>query len=531
MDSNALKPVADVEHPHGPNTVAGRSAVAHVRSSVASPKRAVVIGTGFGGLAIAIRLRLLGFHVQVLEALHTAGGRARVFEQDGFTFDAGPTVITAPYLLEELFSLAGRDMSDYVELMAVDPFYRVRFEDGSSFDYFGDEQRMLAQIAQFEPRDVDGYLRLARRAEEIFDVGYTQLADQPFDRLSDMLRVVPAMMRLESFRTVHQLVARYISDERLRRVFTFEPLLVGGNPFQASSIYLLIHWLERKWGVHFARGGTGAIVAALVRLLAELDVQVRFASPVESIDVRDGRVTGVRTLGGERIAADVVVSNADPSYTYTHMISAAARKRHTDRRVARVRQSMSLFVGYFGASRQYPDLAHHTILLGDRYEALLDDVFRRRVLADDFSLYLHAPTRSDPALAPKGSEAFYVLSPVPNNRSGLDWPLIADDYFDRILARLESTVLPGIRDSITCRFTMTPYDFEHTLRSVDGAAFGPEPILTQSAWFRYHNRSEDIDGLYFVGAGTHPGAGVPGVLSSARVVERLIAERMALTAQ
>lgn len=468
---------------------------------------------------------MMGYEVEVLEALATAGGRARVFKQDGFTFDAGPTVITAPYLLEELFSIAGRAMSDYVELMPVDPFYRVRFDDGTSFDYVGDEERLLAQIAKFDRRDVDGYLALAKRAEEIFDVGYAQLAHQPFDRLSDMLRVVPAMMRLESWRTVHGMVARYIRDERLRRVFTFEPLLVGGNPFEASSIYLLIHWLERKWGVHFARGGTGAIVNGLLRLLDELGVTVRFDSPVESIDVRDGRVTGVRTLAGEHIAADIVVSNADPSYTYTHMISAAARRRHTDRRVARVRQSMSLFVGYFGATKQYPDLAHHTILLGDRYEGLLDDVFRRRVLADDFSLYLHAPTRTDPSLAPEGSEAFYVLSPVPNNQSGLDWPGIADEYFDRILERLESTLLPGIRESITSRLTMTPHDFEQTLRSVDGAAFGPEPLLTQSAWFRYHNRSEDVDGLYFVGAGTHPGGGVPGVLSSAKVVERLVAAR------
>ena len=506
-------------------TTGGAAWVSQTSARRATPRRAVVIGTGFGGLAVAVRLRMLGYQVEVVEALDSAGGRARVFSQDGFTFDAGPTVITAPYLLEELFSLAGKSMADYVELMPVDPFYRVRFDDGSSFDYVGDEERLLAQIRNFEPRDVDGYLQLARRAEEIFDIGYTQLADQPFDRLADMLRVVPAMMRLESWRTVHGLVARYIRDERLRRVFTFEPLLVGGNPFEASSIYLLIHWLERKWGVHFARGGTGAIVGALLRLLHDIGVNVRFNSPVESMDVQNGRVTGVRTLSGERLAAEVVVSNADPSYTYTHMISASARRRHTDRRVARVRQSMSLFVGYFGARVQYPELAHHTILLGERYEALLDDVFRKRVLADDFSLYLHAPTRSDPSLAPEGCESFYVLSPVPNNKSGLDWPSIADDYFDRILQRLETTVLPGIRDSITSRLTMTPHDFEHTLRSVDGAAFGPEPLLTQSAWFRYHNRSEDVNGLYFVGAGTHPGGGVPGVLSSAKVVERLIARR------
>ena len=493
-----------------------------VPAAVRRGPRAVVIGSGFGGLAAAVRLRRLGYDVELLEALDQPGGRARVFTRDGFTFDAGPTVITAPYLLAELFELVGRSMRDYVELVPVDPFYRVRFHDGRHFDYVGDEERLLAQIAEFEPRDVDGYLRLARHAREIFEIGYDQLADRPFGNVRDMLRVVPAMMRLQSWRSVYGLVSRYIRDESLRRVFTFEPLLVGGNPFETSSIYLLIHWLERKWGVHFARGGTGAIVAGLVRLLEEIGVRVRLATPVESIETRDGRAIGVRTVGGERIAADVVVSNADPSYVYTHMLPRDARRRHSDARVARVRQSMSLFVGYFGTATQYPELAHHTIVLGERYRGLLDDVFRRRVLARDFSLYLHAPTRTDPSMAPAGHEAFYVLSPVPNTRGGVDWAREGDAYFDRILEHLERTLLPGVRDAITTRFTMTPHDFEHTLRSVDGAAFGPEPILTQSAWFRYHNASDDVRGLYFVGAGTHPGGGVPGVLNSAKVLERLL---------
>ena len=497
---------------------------ARFRHDRLTSRRAVVIGAGFGGLAMALRLKARGYDVEVIEALDQAGGRARVFKRDGFTFDAGPTVITAPYLLEELFAISGRTMADYVELLPVDPFYRVLFDDGSSFDYVGDEERLLSQIARFEPRDVDGYRRLAKRAEQIFDIGYAQLADKPFGRLSDMMRVVPDMMKLQSWRSVHSMVASYIRDERLRRVFTFEPLLVGGNPFQASSMYLLIHWLERKWGVHFARGGTGAIIAGLVQLLNDRGVSLRFNSPVESIETSAGRVTGVRTLSGEFVAADIVVANADPSYVYTHMLPAHVRRRNTNRRVARVRQSMSLFVGYFGATRQYPELAHHTIVLGKRYKGLLNDVFKKRILADDFSLYLHAPTRTDPALAPPGSEAFYVLSPVPNNLSGLDWPSIADEYFDRILARLDARPIPGVRDSIVTRFTLTPHDFEHTLRSVDGAAFGPEPLLTQSAWFRYHNESEDVRGLYFVGAGTHPGGGVPGVLNSAKVVERLLGD-------
>lgn len=482
---------------------------------------AVVIGSGFGGLAAAVRLRAMGWRVTLLEALDQPGGRARVFRQDGFTFDAGPTVITAPYLLRELFAAAGRRMEDYVELVPVDPFYRILFHDGSSFDYVGDEERLVEQIRRLSPRDVDGYRRLAAHAERIFDVGYTQLADRPFGRLADMLRVLPQMARLESFRTVHGLVARYIRDERLRRALTFEPLLVGGNPFSTTSIYLLIHWLERKWGVWFARGGTTAIVHALVRLLGEMGVEVRMNAPVEEIVVRDGRAAGVRLAGGETVPASLVVSNADPSWVYTRMLPPRHRPRHTDARVRRVRQSMSLFVGYFGSRRQYPELAHHTIVLGQRYRGLLDDIFRRRVLADDFSLYLHAPTRTDPSLAPPGEETFYVLSPVPNNRGGVDWERERGPYFERVLEHLEARLLPGIRGNVATRLTLTPREFEHHLRSVDGAAFGPEPVLTQSAWFRYHNQSDDVPGLYFVGAGTHPGGGVPGVLNSAKVLERI----------
>ena len=484
--------------------------------------RAIVIGSGFGGLAAAIRLRVMGYDVTVLEALDQPGGRARVFHRNGFTFDAGPTVITAPHLIEELFTLAGRDMRDYVSLVPVDPFYRVMFHDGSRFDYVGDEERLLAQIEAFEPRDVDGYRRLAAHAERIFDVGFTQLAHKPFGSLSDMLRVLPSMTRLESYRSVYGLVERYIRDDRLRQLFTFEPLLVGGNPFSTTSIYLLIHWLERKWGVHFAMGGTTSIVSALVRLLDELGVEVRLDAPVERIETRGGRVAGVTLADGRFSPADVVVSNADPSHVYSRMLPPHVRKRHSDRAVARTKQSMSLFVGYFGTRRQYPELAHHTILLGPRYRGLLDDVFTKRVLADDFSLYLHAPTRTDPSLAPDGCETFYVLSPVPNNRSGIDWGREAEPYFDRIREHLEKRLLPGLTANIVEPFFLTPREFENDLRSVDGAAFGPEPILTQSAWFRYHNRSPDVDGLYFVGAGTHPGGGVPGVLSSAKVLEQVI---------
>jgi phytoene desaturase len=483
--------------------------------------RAVVIGSGFGGLAAAVRLRARGYQVTLLEALDRPGGRARVIEQDGFTFDAGPTVITAPYLLHELFELVGRDSRDYFELVPVDPFYRIEFHDGSRFDYVGDEDRLLAQIAALNPRDVDNYRRLAAQAEKIFDIGYTELADQPFDRFTTMARVIPQMVRLRSYRTVAGMVGSYIEDERVRQALTFEPLLVGGNPFSTTSIYLLIHWLERKWGVHFGVGGTGAIVDGLVRLLGEVGVDVRLGTPVAEVLTRDGRVTGVRTASGDEVPADVVVSNADPSYLYRHMIDRSVAPRGV-RRARRMRQSMSLFVGYFGTDRVYDELVHHTIVLGPRYRDLLHDIFRRKVLADDFSLYLHAPARTDPSMAPAGKDAFYVLSPVPNRRGGVDWSREAEPYFDRILEELERRLMPGLREHVVTRTAMTPDDFEHTLRSVDGAAFGPEPVLTQSAWFRYHNRAPDLDGLYFVGAGTHPGAGVPGVLSSAKVLERVL---------
>jgi len=485
-------------------------------------RHAVVIGSGFGGLGAAARLRARGWRVTVVEALEQPGGRASVFERDGYSFDAGPTVITAPYLIEELFASLGRTMSDYVELMPVDPFYRIDFADGSSFDYVGDEERLLANIAAFNPDDVDGYRRMVKHVKEIFDIGYMQLADQPFDKLSEMLRVVPDMIKLQSYRSVYGLASRYIKDERLRQVFSFQPLLVGGNPFRTSSIYMLIHWLERKWGVHFAKGGTTSIVKGLVQALEETGVEFQLNSPVERIDVVDGAAKAVVIEGGRRIECDLVVSNADPTIVYSKMIDPQWRRKYSDRKVARRKQSMSLFVTYFGTKKTYEDIAHHTIVLGPRYKGLLHDIFNRKVLADDFSLYVHAPTRSDASLAPPGHECFYVLSPVPNQQSGLDWEQHHEEYQDRILTALEERMLPGLKDNLTTAFSVDPRYFEGRLRSKDGAAFGIEPTLQQSAYFRYHNQSDDIDGLYFVGAGTHPGAGVPGVLCSAKVLERTL---------
>ena len=489
--------------------------------------RAIVIGSGFGGLAAAIRLRVMGYDVTVLEALDQPGGRARVFHRNGFTFDAGPTVITAPHLIEELFTLAGRDMRDYVSLVPVDPFYRVMFHDGSRFDYVGDEERLLAQIEAFEPRDVDGYRRLAAHAERIFDVGFTQLAHKPFGSLSDMLRVLPSMTRLESYRSVYGLVERYIRDDRLRQLFTFEPLLVGGNPFSTTSIYLLIHWLERKWGVHFAMGGTTSIVSALVRLLDELGVEVRLDAPVERIETRGGRVAGVTLADGRFSPADVVVSNADPSHVYSRMLPPHVRKRHSDRAVARTKQSMSLFVGYFGTRRQYPELAHHTILLGPRYRGLLDDIYNRGVLPADFSIYLHHPTVTDPSMVPAGKSTFYALVPVAHmGKLPIDWAQAGPVLEKRVLDEVGRRLIPDIHDRIVTKFHYTPRDFAGDLNAHLGSAFSLEPILTQSAWFRAHNRDDVIDNFYLVGAGTHPGAGIPGVVGSAKATAGLMLEDM-----
>ena len=486
-----------------------------------STTRAVVIGSGFGGLSAAIRLRAMGYDVVVVEALDQPGGRARVFKDNGYTFDGGPTVVTAPYLFDELFTLVGRDPRDYFELLPVDPYYRVEFPEGGHFDYVGDEERIIAQIEQLNRKDVDGYRKMVAHMKRIFEVGYEGLADVPFGKFTDMLKVAPAMVELESYRTVYGLTSKYLQDERLRQVFTFQPLLVGGNPFTTTSIYSMIHWVERKWGVWFAKGGTTSIVNAMVKLLGELGVEVRLNAPVQTIEVEGGKAKAVVLESGERLACDVVVSNADPSMVYKHMIQPKDRPRHSDARVDRVRGSMSLFVAYFGTTKKFDDIKHHTIVLGPRYKGLLDDIFKKKVLADDFSLYLHRPTATDASLAPEGHDAWYVLSPVPNLKGTTDWEQEAPRYLDKIVKSLDR-LAPGLSSSVTSVRHIDPRHFLSDFRTAQGAAFGPEPILTQSAWFRYHNASPDVGGLFFVGAGTHPGAGMPGVLSSSKVLERVI---------
>jgi phytoene desaturase len=483
---------------------------------------AIVIGAGFGGLAAAIRLGARGYRVTVLDRLDQPGGRARVFRDAGFVFDAGPTVVTAPFLFEELWTLCGRNMADDIDLRPVTPFYRVRFNTGEIFDYTGDAEAMRAQIAKFSPDDVAGYEAFLQKSEKIFKVGFEQLADAPFGRLWDMLKIVPDMAMLESWRTVYGLVSKHIKDERLRQVFSFHPLLVGGNPFSTTSIYTLIAFLERKWGVHFPMGGTGALVQGLCKLIEGQGGSIRLNTEVAEIEVESGRATGVRLKNGERLAAEVVVSNADAAWTYRHLVSPENRRTWTDARLEKARYSMGLFVWYFGTKKQYPDVAHHSILLGPRYRELLEDIFEKKILAEDFSMYLHRPTATDPSLAPEGCDGFYVLSPVPHLDAGVDWAERAEAYRKALSAELSRTMLPGLEENLVTSRVLTPQGFQDEYLSFKGAAFSIEPVLTQSAWFRPHNKSEEVEGLFLVGAGTHPGAGVPGVISSAKILDELV---------
>ncbi|QIK38694.1 phytoene desaturase [Caldichromatium japonicum] len=492
-------------------------AIAHVPRP-----QAVVIGSGLGGLAAAIRLAARGYRVSVLEKLDAPGGRAYVHRRDGFAFDAGPTIITAPFLLEELWQLCGKRFADDVELRLMDPFYRIRFDDGRLFDYSGDAERVRAQIAEYSPADVAGYDRFMAMSEQVFKVGFEQLAHVPFTHLSDMLRVVPDMVRLESYRSVYGMVSRYIKDPFIRQVLSFHPLLIGGNPFVVTSIYVLISFLERKWGVYSAMGGTGAVVQGLVNLIEGQGTEIRYQAEVERILVKDSRAVGVRLTSGEEIKADIVVSNVDPAFTYGRLLAEHPRQRWTDRRIERAHYSNGLFVWYFGTRRQYPEVKHHSILLGPRYRGLIEDIFKHKHLAEDFSLYLYRPTATDPSLAPPGCDTFYALAPVPHLGGDADWETQAEPYRARIARYLSQTLMPGLEDEIATSLVTTPLDFKHRLNSHLGAGFSLEPLLLQSAWFRPHNQSEEVQHLYLVGAGTHPGAGVPGVISSARILDRVV---------
>jgi phytoene desaturase len=489
-------------------------------------KKIIVIGSGFGGLGAAIRLAAKGFDVEIFEKRDKPGGRAYVYEMNGFKFDGGPTVITAPFLFEELFQLAGKNYRDYFTLKALDPFYRIFNHKKEYFDYNSDTDFTLSQIDKFSPKDKQGYLDFIKTTKAIFQKGFVELADKPFTKFSDMMRVAPDLIKLKSHKTVYQYTSSFIKNDFLRQCFSFHPLLVGGNPFDTTSIYALIHYLEREWGIHYAIGGTGSIVNAMVKLFEELGGKIYYNKEIKEISVQNRRVTGIKLNDGTFIPADSVVSNADVAFTYRNMINKEHRRKYSNRKIEKMRYSMSLFVIYFGTKKRYnnTNLAHHNIILGPRYKELLDDIFKNKHLANDFSLYLHMPTITDASLAPEGHEAFYVLSPVPHLEAGINWKNQAKPYRDKIMGFLEENYLPGLQENLVAEHYIDPLHFQNTLNSYLGSAFSVEPIFTQSAWFRPHNRSEDFENLYFVGAGTHPGAGLPGVLSSAKIVEKLIVE-------
>lgn len=472
-------------------------------------------------MAAAVRLRARGHDVTLLDRCSRLGGRAQVFEKGGYRHDAGPTVITAPFLFDELFNLFGKKREDYINFIPLDIWYRFSFADGRTFDYGGTEEGTRRAIAAFNPGDADGYSALLAHSKRIFDVGFTELADQPFHSFGTLLKQTPNMARLGCYRTVWQLVCKYLKDDHLRRAFSIHPLLVGGNPFETTCIYSLIHFLERKWGIHFAEGGTGAIVDAMERLMLEEGIEIRKNTSVEAIETKGRSIHRLRLDSGERLTSDLVVSNADPLHLYSKMIEADRQGVLFRAKQKRMQQSMGLFVLYFGTNRQYPEVQHHTIWMGERFKELIHEIFHGSQLPDDFSLYLHRPTATDPSFAPTGHDSFYVLAPVPNLKASIDWAVEGPRLRDRIVDALDATILPGLNNSIQSDFYMTPADFADRYLSAHGSGFSVAPVFSQSAWFRFHNKSEILDNLYLVGAGTHPGAGVPGVLCSAKVLDRI----------
>ncbi|MCH1464066.1 MAG: phytoene desaturase family protein [Alphaproteobacteria bacterium] len=487
----------------------------------------LVIGAGFGGIAAALRMRARGHKVTLIERLDAIGGRAQAFEQGGFRHDAGPTVITAPFLFDELFALFGEKREDHLDFRPLDPWYRFYFHEGSEFDYRPSLEDTHAEIARFSPEDAKNYDRLIATSKDIFDIGFSELADQPFTRFGAMLKQIPQLLRLKSYMTVAQLVNSHIKHPLLRQAFSIHPLLVGGNPFDTTSIYALIHYLERKWGVYFCMGGTGKLVAELENLMRRQGIEILLNTDVREIMVSkddSNRVTGVITQDAKQISADRVICNGDPPTIYAEMLPAHKGKRKKALPDKVTRYSMGLYVLFFGTKKTYPNIAHHTIWMGKRYKELLHDIFNRKILADDFSLYVHRPTATDASFAPEGCDSFYVLCPVPNLQGNLDWEKEGPALQKRIVAALDKTIMPGLSEHIVEDFYMTPEDFKTRYRSMHGAGFSIAPNFTQSAWFRYHNRDPHLSNLYFAAAGAHPGAGMPGVLCSAKVVDRLVGE-------
>ena len=485
-------------------------------------KKIIVIGSGFGGLAAALRMRAKGFDVTLVEKHQDLGGRARVFKKDKFIYDGGPTVITAPYLFDELFSLFNKKISDYVKIVPLNLWYRFVFNDGENFDYNGDDEAMEEQIKKISSKDYDGYKKLVNFTEKIFNKGFTDLSDRPFNNLIFMLKQVPALLKLKSYKSVYSLVSNYISNEKLRRVFSMHPLLVGGNPFTTTSIYTLILFLEKKWGIHYSMGGTGSVVNALEKLMKEENIKIIKNAEVTEILTENDIVKSIEINNSKIINCDYIICNSDPPNVYKNLIKSKNNYSFLfKQKMKRMDYSMGLFVYYFGSKKKYDDVAHHTIYFGKSYEKHLDKIFEKKVLSEDISYYLHRPSATDPNMAPDGQDAFYVLVPVPNNLSKINWTNEGDKFKDLILDKMDKSVLPGIKKNVVSDFYLTPDYFEKDLATLHGSGFSIQPKFSQSAYFRFHNQSEIFKNLYFVGAGTHPGAGMPGVLSSAKVLDRL----------
>ena len=484
--------------------------------------KSIVIGSGFGGIAAALRLKAKNHNVTLIEKHPDLGGRARIFKKNGFTFDAGPTVITAPYLIEELFQLFNKKPKDYIKLSPLKIWYRFIYEDGDQFDYSGDEEEMKKQIKQINEEDVIGYEKLVKFTKKIFDKGFTELADVPFDKPLVMMKQLPSLLKLKSYKSVYELVSSYIKNEKLRRMLSMHPLLVGGNPFTTTSIYGLILYLEKKWGIHYSMGGTGNIIKGLEKLMIEEGVDIIKGQEVKNIISKNNKIEGVKLDNQKVINANNVICNADPSAVYEKLLNQTKTNFLFEWKQKRMQYSMGLFVYYFGTKKTYPNVEHHTIKFGDRYKEHLNDIFDKKKLNNDISYYLHRPSATDKTMAPEGNDCFYVLVPVPNNQSKIDWKVEGDKMKDLVIDKMEKALLPNLRENIIEDFYLTPDYFEKELNTKFGSGFSIQPKFTQSAYFRFHNKSEVCDGLYFVGAGTHPGAGVPGVLSSAKVLDKII---------
>ena len=486
-------------------------------------KKVIVVGSGFGGLASALRLKAKGYDVTLIEKHPDLGGRARVFKKGNFIYDGGPTVITAPYLFEELFSLFNKKISDYAEIVPLNLWYRFVFDDGKTFDYSGNEKSMEKEIKKFSHKDFKGYNELVNFTEKIFNKGFTDLSDKPFNNLSFMLKQVPALLKLKSYKSVYKLVSNYISSEKLRRVFSMHPLLVGGNPFTTTSIYTLILFLEKKWGIHYSMGGTGKVVKALEKLMLEEGIKIIKASEVTEIITENKSVKSVKINNSKIIECNYVVCNSDPPNVYKNLIKSKNNYGFLfKQKMKRMDYSMGLFVYYFGSKKQYKDVAHHTIYFGKTYEKHLEKIFENKILSEDISYYLHRPSATDPNMAPDGQDAFYVLVPVPNNLSNINWSNEGERFKNLILDKMDKSVLPDIKKNVVNDFYLTPDYFEKDLSTLHGSGFSIQPKFSQSAYFRFHNQSEIFENLYFVGAGTHPGAGMPGVISSAKVLDKIL---------